>query len=494
VNEGLHGVTADSIRVTSNNAASIDAVAGAAALSASLAGGGSAISVAIGLSVALNEVGSDALAVVDSAHAMAQDGDVSIDARASGVPVAPQLAWSDMLAAGLKASVLDALAKPPESIALSSNDDRTWDFTDADGVVELVSGMKVLRSDGEIYEYDGDRAEIDLGAQDYSSSDWEQLDRPEVELKPGFLVRVDAAHTAGGLAGRVYEYVGPDDYHEKNQVALSTFDYSDTSLWQLAPEFADPADYDLLKQVLIDAGVNLANEDVIRPTATYSSLHDGFWDYTSDDGERKVTRGDIVADTADDKLYRYVGEDDETLDLKRTDFSDASRWSEIVYRADHVLPDPFVDLTADDLVVAAPGGSPNIFAWAGDDTRINLADADYGDEGSWSAITWHDGRFEQDLSLATNDVVLMGDGSGTFEAYEYLGADDDIIWASVDFDDADLWLARTVMLHRNDPEIEIKKGDVVQVTLDGATQMLRYTGDDTALSLPSVDYGDGFVE
>ncbi len=484
---GSSMVDAATIAISSDNAASIDAVAGAAALGASLGVGGTGASVAVGLSIALNEIDSDSLAIVEGVDLRASSGDLTVEAKASGIPVLEDLTWDEMVAAGLDASALDALAKPADLIDLMSNDGREWDFLETDGVVQIEDGMKVLRANGDIYEYDDDDGPINLSATDFSDGSlWDIVDRPTIDLENGYRVRVDLEHSSGGLAGRVYRFVGP----EEDDVELSSENYADGSRWVLDDEYADPADERRLVEVLAGAGLEIPRAESILPSATYSSDYDNHWDFTNEDGEQDIEDGDLIGDTVSGSIYRYTGPDENEFDLGDADFSDSDLWEEVIVRADHVVTDPFRSVTTGDLLVASPGGYIGVFEFLGTTSRMNLASVDYGDTSNWASVSWHDGRLGRDLSIETDDVLLVAGDNGQIEAHQYKGTSSDIVWSQVDLSDGSQWQQRSVHLVPNGSDSEVTTGQVVQITMDGGTRMLRYLGETAVVSLATQDYTD----
>ena len=90
---------------------------------------------------------------------------------------------------------------------------------------------------GRNYLYLGsDGSELDLGAQDYTSSSWADLDGQSTyasndgseTLSPYDTVTVSGDHTAGGDPGQVYLYTGV-----AGSVDLSAVDYESSSDWDL---------------------------------------------------------------------------------------------------------------------------------------------------------------------------------------------------------------------------------------------------------------------
>ena len=81
-----------------------------------------------------------------------------------------------------------------------------------------------------------DGSELDLGAQDYTSSSWADLDGQSTHasndgsetLSPYDTVTVSGDHTAGGDPGQVYLYTGV-----AGSVDLSAVDYESSSDWDL---------------------------------------------------------------------------------------------------------------------------------------------------------------------------------------------------------------------------------------------------------------------
>ncbi|NBS66721.1 MAG: hypothetical protein EBT33_20720, partial [Betaproteobacteria bacterium] len=438
-------LAAASASIRSESRTAISALAGAASVAASFGASGKALSVSIGLSLAFNSIEADTTATMQNVHLVTLDGDVDIGARSAGLESGPTIDWEDIENAGLDEYALDAAAKASAETSFTSNEGQEWDYLLSDGETDLESGDKVLAPDGLVFEYIGDDATLDLGDVDLNNEDqWEQVEIDTVELKTGYTVRVDAMHNYGGVPGLVYRYIGTDIDHttqagsvvlqpdqvvlvdlnhaepgwvgraftwkgaqdievdlavedfqnedrweevslEEEEVSLWNQDYSDTSRWQLATDFADADTVQTLTTIIEDAGIDLADRDMLRANALYSTADGTIWKYTNEDGEVSIEEGDLVADVDDDNaIYEYLGDDEEAFNLDEADFSDEDLW-------ERVEPDT-VELRKGDTVKIAPshgeGGTAGaVYRYFGKNNQsVNLSTVDYTDDSQWELV------------------------------------------------------------------------------------------------------------
>lgn len=127
-------------------------------------------------------------------------------------------------------------------------------------VVLLVAGYSGGGTAERLYRREGPMARIKLGSEDYSvTANW-SLEAADTEqdhgsadgstaITTGQTVKTAAAYANGGLAERLYEYLGEDD-----TIDLSAEDYSVTTVWQLQA-IATEEDYDTDdNNVFVDTG------------------------------------------------------------------------------------------------------------------------------------------------------------------------------------------------------------------------------------------------
>jgi hypothetical protein len=181
------GVAADSIVVNADNAASINAVAGAASLGASLAGSNS-VAVTIGLSLAFNQIGGDTDARVEGVDQVsARSGDLRIRAISQGIVIADfDLEDSDLSAAAL------------DDAADSESDDEETDHVN-EHEVDGDADRQVLLRLGEALSRQG-IVLPKLPVFDFNST-YDSTDTKRT-LKNGDRIRLQSGYTGGGTGGR----------------------------------------------------------------------------------------------------------------------------------------------------------------------------------------------------------------------------------------------------------------------------------------------------
>ncbi|MBF0341678.1 MAG: hypothetical protein HQL95_12055, partial [Magnetococcales bacterium] len=465
-------VAANGIDIKGESRASINAVAGAASLAASLAGGGSSISASIGLSLAFNSIDADVLARAEHAVLDAGAGGLTMRSISAGLAEGPTIQWTELQKAGITAAALDSAANANAKTSFDSDENRKWDYLRTDGLTYLKDGDLLLDYSGLIYEYTGDDATIDLR---YIAGDnrFELVDDDTEEtVKSGYTVRVDELHSgyaaqgdtshdpnrlgqAGrvyrfiggsvdhvtaegktsishgqkirvsdnfarkGFAGRVFEYIDEDaDSGEPISIDLSTADYSDskkwdeveieedielwkedytdTTRWELASEFADPTTVVDLRNVLIDAGYELAEADLIRPTAVYTSGDGIDWTCSTEDGTVDLKKDDLVLDEGNydedgkEIIYRYLGKDGDeegkstSVDLSKADFEDDDLWEKQDPQDKTMRKDDTVRL-ANQYRNGGVGGA--VYQYIGkNNIELNLTQQDYSDTTNWQRV------------------------------------------------------------------------------------------------------------
>ncbi|MFM7568331.1 MAG: Ig-like domain-containing protein, partial [Betaproteobacteria bacterium] len=438
-------LAAASASIRSESRTAINAVAGAASIAASFGVGGKSLAVSIGLSLAFNSIEADVTAKLEDVELTTSDGSIDMGARSAALQSGPTIDWEEIENNGLDEYSLDAVANAAAGTSYASDEGREWDYLPEDGETDLVTGDKFRATDGRIFEYLGDDNTIDLAEIDLEDADlWEEVETDTYELKTGYTVRVDDRYDNGGVSGLVYRFIGQavdyttldgetvlapgdvvlvevnheergwvgrafewkgaqnveidlasEDFQnedlwtevsvEEEDVALWKEDYSDTTRWQLATDFADAETVETLTTIIEDAGVDLADQDLLRANATYSSADGTIWKYTNEDGEVEIEEGDLVADVNDDNaIYEYLGEDEDAFNLDEADFTDDDLW-------ELVEPDT-VDLLKGDTVKVAPahgeGGTANaVYRYIGKNHQsVNLSTVDYSDDTEWELV------------------------------------------------------------------------------------------------------------
>ncbi|MBT7080925.1 MAG: hypothetical protein HN929_05590, partial [Chloroflexi bacterium] len=202
------GIQAKTIDVQAEDNSSIEAVAGAASLAASL-GGQSSVSVSIGMSIAFNETNNNVESYIANADKVeATSGDIHIEAVSGGIKL-----FSKNL------SELDFSALDLEDAATDDEDDANDEAGDKLILDKLEA---LLKAQGE-----------DIADTETVRADWKYttIDGDQTLVK-GERVLVAPMYENGGKAGRVYELLqGEED--EELDIDLSKEDYSDSSKWKM---------------------------------------------------------------------------------------------------------------------------------------------------------------------------------------------------------------------------------------------------------------------
>ena len=213
--DGSGGIHAGSIQVTSDDGAGISAIAGAASVAASV-GGAAGVSVSIGLAMAFNEISGDTAAYIQDADSgvTTTGGGITVAATAQGRPV-----FTD---------TFNALDVTPDDLddAATADSDSSETLTLNESNQDAAGDMAILAKLRAAFELHGLALAVDdsvATAAKYTTSDGTQ------DLREGTTVKLSSAYGHGGLAGRVYRYIGAD----VDAVDLSTQDYGNDEKWLL---------------------------------------------------------------------------------------------------------------------------------------------------------------------------------------------------------------------------------------------------------------------
>ena len=214
--DGASGISADSVSLTANDSSSISAIAGAASLAASF---GSSVggSLAIGISLARNEISNDVFAYIQDADqgVTTTTGDVTITSTALGqVPVVLDLTASNFTAADLDDA---AQADPDNSDTPGTNEG----VTDADDDAVILNRVRDAFAANGIVLPDTDT--VSSGSK-FTTADGSQ------SLEIGDTVRLTTDYTGGGVAESVYRFRGP-----AGTADLGVENYADANRWTKVP-------------------------------------------------------------------------------------------------------------------------------------------------------------------------------------------------------------------------------------------------------------------
>jgi hypothetical protein len=212
--DGADGICAGSVSLRADDGSGISAIAGAASLAASVAGT-TGVSVSIGLSIAFNELSGDVAASIQGADqgVTTTSGDVTLSATSHG----QALFDLDLNSLPFSAADLDDAATA----------DRNDPDTPAnEAILDAAADMVILGHLRAAFAAQGQTLAMDdtvATASMYTTEDGVQ------DLHEGNTVKLAAGYGGGGLAGRVYRYIGSDRYN----VNLGVEDYGTTSNWLL---------------------------------------------------------------------------------------------------------------------------------------------------------------------------------------------------------------------------------------------------------------------
>ena len=212
--DGADGIHAGSVSVRADDGSGISAIAGAASLAASVAGT-TGVSVSIGLSIAFNEISGDVAASIQSADqgVTTTSGDVTLSATSHG----QALFDLDLGSLPFTAADLDNAA---------TADQNDPDTAANEATLDAAADMLILGQLRAAFAAQGQTLAIDdtvATASMYTTADGVQ------DLREGDTVKLAAGYSGGGLAGRVYRYIGSD----RNNVNLGGENYGTTSNWLL---------------------------------------------------------------------------------------------------------------------------------------------------------------------------------------------------------------------------------------------------------------------
>jgi hypothetical protein len=359
-------IVAGQATLLAQDRSSIDAIAGAAALSASLAGAGDSVSVSIGLAIAFNSIDSDVLATARGIDLRTTNGNAIVSASSAADDLFA-MDWEDLR---FDAAAMDEAANAGRQASRTSGQGQVWDYRSDEGATTLRADDRVMivsstvasssLQAGEVYKYKGAAGTtVNLGNSNvYTSTDWERVDIAQQEMQAGYTVQVTEGHSYGGIAGRVYRYIGVEpnfstedekqtlaqgdfvsvgsnhkkantlknnvykylgsqaevelasaDFSDeqlwekvdtKENVALWKENYADTTRWVLAEDFADPQTALDLAAALTEKGLALAGVDTLNGAALYTTADGVVWNFRSDTGKQDLVKGKRVgiADTA----------------------------------------------------------------------------------------------------------------------------------------------------------------------------------------------------
>ncbi len=202
--DATDGIRAANVSLRSSDAANINAVAAAASLAFSF-GGQSGVSVAVGVSLAFNEITRDVSAFIAGANEGIQTsgGDISINAASLGQHLF-ELTSGGIITAGSLDDAAESLPGEDQDL----RDDQA-----------VLAGLRTAFADAGLTLPDDRLASV---VATYFSDE-----ARNVSLAEGDTVRVANGHSAGGTIGRVYRYIGSD----RESVNLAAENYAHGSNW-----------------------------------------------------------------------------------------------------------------------------------------------------------------------------------------------------------------------------------------------------------------------
>ncbi|MCX7200707.1 MAG: hypothetical protein NTW37_22665, partial [Proteobacteria bacterium] len=217
--DGTAGINANGVSITADDASGINAVAGAASVAAAI-GGSTGASVSIGLSVAFNEVSNEVEAYILNADTglSATGGDVTIEATSRG-----QHLFDLTLGGSLTTANLDDAAQADQ------NDPDTAASNEAS--VDLAADMTFL---GQLRSalnsaFAGIGRTALAIADSVATEPMYTTASGTQNLREGTTVKLASGYANGGVAGRVYRYIGAN----ADNATLGTQNYANTSNWVL---------------------------------------------------------------------------------------------------------------------------------------------------------------------------------------------------------------------------------------------------------------------
>jgi hypothetical protein len=209
------GISATRIALLADDGSSIQAIAGAASVAANISGKNS-VAVSIGMSLAFNEINNQVFAYIANVdHGVkTTTGDVDISSMSRG----RHLFDLDMDQLGL---TFDDLVD-----ATTSDDDIESTFNIDEGKIDQEEDSLIL---GKLATAFSDRGETIADTEKLSSNYTYLTTDGENTLLFGETVKLDQSYQNGGVAGKIYTFIGNDN----TILDLSTIDYSDTENWEL---------------------------------------------------------------------------------------------------------------------------------------------------------------------------------------------------------------------------------------------------------------------
>ncbi|MDA8435110.1 MAG: hypothetical protein M0Z98_03915, partial [Actinomycetales bacterium] len=352
-------VSAKSITVTADDASGIRAIAGAAAIAMSFAGT-AAVSVSIGLSIALNEVANDVAAYVkDVPTVKATGGNIDIAATSIGRQLFKS-AGAPFNLATVTAADLDDAANADSPDGGDAADDRT--------ILGKIDD-----------EFRAAGFELQPGVAFTSGSGTKTLARGDkVVVSKGYALCTLDGTDPCGIPGKTYIYIGTP-----GSVALSTQDYSDETTW--SPAFGLPIYF------ATGAGYMDRGESV---WAIPSSTYGGTWG----------------------RAYTFIGENGTWVDFSEEILTDTTRWTPWAGDAAYSSGSGSRALNNGDTVRVTTGYSGSgtarlVYRFVGtSETTVNVGAADYTDTATWERVLPVVSVVEAGRSwqvVAGNDVYLV---------------------------------------------------------------------------------------
>ncbi|MHA2265732.1 MAG: hypothetical protein ACXAEN_25350, partial [Candidatus Thorarchaeota archaeon] len=380
-------------------------------------------------------------------------------------------------------------------VALSSEDyadTDSWERIDINHDIEsltqeiLTPQQIVRKADGEFYRYVGtETVDVALSNEDYTYEDrWEdavdhdidQLAGP-VTIEPNQIVR-----TAGDT---LYRFVG-DNAEDNVDLNSEVFDNNPGRWAQVDPDhdFETLTDVTLdPQQIILTAGdvlyryVGIETVDVALCSENYN---DPKWSeiVTNHDLESltkipELQEGQIV-ETADDLLYRFLGEESENnVALSSEDFdNDTSRWIKIVYDYDLETQSERAAIETGQIVKNTDG-----LMYTYQDESVKMPDSNLESDFVYYAVVKDDTTIQ--LAISRYDAAIKETPAILDITIEESVEDVDL--SSEDYSDTSRWInvpdAGTVPDYDLDTQtdpVTLQTGQIVKTVNDA---LYRYLGD-----------------
>jgi hypothetical protein len=203
--DGDSGISSDTLSLTAADSSSISSVAAAASVAASFSKD-TGVSVAIGLSIAFNEIDNNVEAFIFNADSVkSTTGDIELHASSSGRKLFSE-----------EFSSLDFSASDLEDAATNDEDDTDDEGTDGQILQKLTT---FLENNGEDIA-DTEKVQINWK---YTTADTEQ------DMSEGDTVKLASDYENGGEEEKVYKF----KVESEKDVDLGQENYSDTSRWEI---------------------------------------------------------------------------------------------------------------------------------------------------------------------------------------------------------------------------------------------------------------------